>query len=176
MWFCIDSCGDVETFDSPEVAKQAAENCLDDERQNASDGWSEDVTHIMWGRVIGTIEETLRRDRTDEDHFVSANCDEVVDYEVKSDVGVMLIPASMDSELEWILGRPNFWCASVAEVLRQDGIEVARKAEAEQASVIHWLLRLRAEHGDKWQAAMQAEHDRIKEKYESRKAVETASR
>jgi len=84
MWFCIDSCGDVKTFDTPEDAKKAAVDCLDSERQEASEGWSEEVTQIMWGKVLGKIEETLRRPRTDEDHFVSAICDEVVDYEVVS--------------------------------------------------------------------------------------------
>jgi len=67
----------------------------------------------------------------------------------------------------WILGRPNFWCASVANVLRQDGHEIKTKAEHEQAAVIHWLLSLYLEHGDGWRDVAQKESDRIKAKVES---------
>lgn len=77
----------------------------------------------------------------------------------------MVIPAVMDSEMEWILGRPNFWCAAVASVLRLDGMEIKTKVEAEQAAVIHWMLQLRSAHGDKWQDVLQSEHDRMKANY-----------
>lgn len=82
-WFAIDSCNDVEYFDTPSDAKQAAVSALDSERSGAMDGWSEEVTNIMWGRIVGKVEETYRRPRTDEDVFVSSECDEVVDYEVR---------------------------------------------------------------------------------------------
>lgn len=50
-----------------------------------------------------------------------------------------------------ILGRPNFACASVAEAMRKKlGREIPRKAEAEQAHVIHWLLTLERDHGEKY--------------------------
>ena len=76
------------------------------------------------------------------------------------------LPA-LDDEMIWILGRPNFWCASVANVLRQDGHEIKTKAEHEQAAVIHWLLSLYLEHGDGWRDVAQKESDRIKAKVES---------
>ncbi len=82
MWFAIDSCGDIETFDSADEAKAAAENNLDMERQEASEGWYEGVTKIMWGKVCGVIKERYRRPRTDEDYDIDAMCDEVVDYDV----------------------------------------------------------------------------------------------
>lgn len=81
-WFAIDSCNDVEYFDTPQDARKAAVAALDHERDAAVDGWSEEVTNIMWGRIIGRVEETLRRERTDEDVMVSSDCDEIVDYEV----------------------------------------------------------------------------------------------
>lgn len=77
-----------------------------------------------------------------------------------------LVP--LDDETQWILGRPNFWCASVAQVLREDGHEIKKKAENEQASVIHWLLNLYLEHGDKWRDVAQSELNRIKDKVASR--------
>ena len=81
-WFAVDSCGDVDHFDTAAEAKQAAVSALDCERDMASEGWSEEVTNIIWGRIIGKVEETYRRLRTEDDHFVSPDCDEVVDYEV----------------------------------------------------------------------------------------------
>lgn len=56
----------------------------------------------------------------------------------------------LDDEVRWILGRPNFWCGSIAEQLRRVGREIARKAEDEQAAVIHWFLCLYFEHGAAW--------------------------
>lgn len=60
------------------------------------------------------------------------------------------IELPLDEEVRWILGRPNFWCASVAEQLRRSGRLIAKKAEEEQAAVIHWFLTLYLEHGAKW--------------------------
>ena len=70
-----------------------------------------------------------------------------------------LLPLNDDTR--WILGRPNFWCYSVAQVLREDGHEIPTKAEEEQAAVIHWLLHLYLEHGDQWRKVAQQETSRI---------------
>ena len=56
----------------------------------------------------------------------------------------------LDDEQRWILGRPNFECGSIAVLLRGAGHEIPRKAEAEQAYVIHWALCLYLRHGAKW--------------------------
>ena len=83
-WFAVDSCNDVEYFDTSQAAEKSAIGALDCERDAAADGWSEEVTNIMWGRIIGRVEETYRRERTEDDHLVSPDCDEVVDYEVRN--------------------------------------------------------------------------------------------
>lgn len=77
-----------------------------------------------------------------------------------------LVP--LDDETRWILGRPNFWCASVAQVLREDGHAIKTKAEEEQAAVIHWLLNLYLQHGDQWRDVAQQETKRIKDKVASK--------
>ena len=46
----------------------------------------------------------------------------------------------LNDETLWILGRPNFACARIAERLRNAGREIPRKVEMEQAHVIHWML------------------------------------
>lgn len=71
----------------------------------------------------------------------------------------------LDEETRWILSRPNFWCASVAQVLREGGHEIERKAEDEQASVIHWLLNLYLAHGDRWRDVAREETTRIRDRY-----------
>lgn len=49
------------------------------------------------------------------------------------------VPA-LDEELRFILGRPSFVVGSIAHMYRDDGAEIARKAEDEQAYVIHKML------------------------------------
>ena len=69
-------------------------------------------------------------------------------------VQVNRIPA-LDEHLRYILGRPNFWCHHLANALRAMGHEIARKAEEEQAAVIHWLLNAYFEHGPGWREAVE---------------------
>ncbi|KGP00553.1 hypothetical protein JT27_15650 [Alcaligenes faecalis] len=46
----------------------------------------------------------------------------------------------MNDDLIAILGRPNFICAQLADTLRSGGRDIAKRAENEQAAVIHFLL------------------------------------
>lgn len=46
----------------------------------------------------------------------------------------------LNDDLIAILGRPNFLCAQLADTLRSGGQEIAKRAENEQAAVIHFLL------------------------------------
>jgi len=63
----------------------------------------------------------------------------------------------LTTELRWILGRPCFWCARYADVLRFTGIAIEHKAEDEQAVVIHWMLTLYKRHGaEKWREFAEA--------------------
>ena len=56
----------------------------------------------------------------------------------------------LDTEIKSILGRPNFTCARIAERLRQMGYECERKAEAEQALVLHTMLTFHEMHLNNW--------------------------
>jgi hypothetical protein len=72
-------------------------------------------------------------------------------------------PKDMDDELAFILGRPNFRCVGIANTFRvKGGVQIAHRAEAEQAFVIHWLIGLYLEHGDGWRAIADAELSRFK--------------
>jgi hypothetical protein len=59
-------------------------------------------------------------------------------------------PEKLDEDLGKILGLPNFSCGPIAQLLRMDGCEIPRKAEAEQAYVLHWLVGIYLEHGSEW--------------------------
>lgn len=64
--------------------------------------------------------------------------------------GDALALPELNADLIDILGRPNFMCSHIAQVLRLGGVEIATKAEAEQATVIHWLLGFYFKHGSQW--------------------------
>ena len=84
---------------------------------------------------------------------------------MKSNVDTKHTIPALNDDMIWILGRPNFWCASVANVLRQDGQEIKTKAEHEQAAVIHWLLSLYLKHGEGWRDYAIAEAAKIKARF-----------
>lgn len=75
----------------------------------------------------------------------------------------------MDEALLSILGRPCFACVHLAELLRKNGFEIERRAEAEQAHVLLWMLNLYLLHGpNTWQSAagLQIKHMAQKAKEE----------
>lgn len=59
----------------------------------------------------------------------------------------------LDADLIEILGRPSFTCAFLAQVLRNGGRAIKKKAEHEQAAVIHFMLCQYLAHGSKWREA-----------------------
>ena len=56
----------------------------------------------------------------------------------------------LNDTTRWILGRPNFWCANIANALRAAGKKIPQKAEEEQAETIYWMLEMYEKHGDNW--------------------------
>lgn len=77
---------------------------------------------------------------------------------------VFAIP-DMDEHLLQILGRPNFRCGHIAQVLRLGGAEINPKAEHEQAAVVHWMLTLYLAHGAKWWEVATEEIKRIQSEH-----------
>ncbi|HAZ8269786.1 TPA: hypothetical protein J8W34_003052 [Citrobacter koseri] len=73
----------------------------------------------------------------------------------------------LNDELITILGRPNFTCAHLAELLSKGGQDIRRKAECEQAAVIYWFLDLYLKYGDRWESI-------AKDDIQSRVAMVTA--
>lgn len=59
-------------------------------------------------------------------------------------------PEEMTEELKLALGRPNFLCGPIARIFREAGSVIESRAEAEQAFVIHWMVKLVLDHGKDW--------------------------
>ena len=73
-------------------------------------------------------------------------------------------PETLNPELNEVLGWPNFWCAGYANAFRAAGYDIPRKAEREQAFVLHWLTGLVLKHGAGWRAAAISEFEALREK------------
>lgn len=67
----------------------------------------------------------------------------------------------LNDDLADILGRPNFRCAGLAELLRADGHDIKRESRHEQAAVIHFLLGHYLEHGSDWRETAGSAFDAI---------------
>lgn len=67
----------------------------------------------------------------------------------------MQYPEEMTPALREVLGSLCFWCAPIAGALRAAGHDIAKRAEDEQAAVIHWLIPFALEHGDDWREVAQ---------------------
>jgi hypothetical protein len=72
-------------------------------------------------------------------------------------------PTELDagSILAVMLGRPNFWCGPWAHRYQAAGFAIPRKAEAEQAFIIHRIIRFYISHGEGWADAMSAELEQL---------------
>lgn len=57
----------------------------------------------------------------------------------------------MDDSLLEILGTQCFRCSGIAQELRENGADIPRKVEVEQAVVIHWMLTVYLAYGKAWQ-------------------------
>ena len=80
----------------------------------------------------------------------------------------------LNDELINILGRPNFTCTGIANILRKGGVTINRKSEHEQAAVIHFLLGHYIQSGDGWiEAAENALHEISRSNHEQRNPPQT---
>ncbi|AIJ45536.1 hypothetical protein O987_06965 [Comamonas testosteroni TK102] len=71
---------------------------------------------------------------------------------------------AMTEELASILGLMCFQCISFAHALRAGGYSIKKRAEDEQAAVLHWMLGHYFRSGpDGWRAAASADMERLRE-------------
>ena len=72
--------GEFKFHETASQAQNAIEEALDYERSEAHEGWSDNMEQYCWGEIKQRVIETMRRPRTDDDTFVSSDCDTIVDY------------------------------------------------------------------------------------------------
>lgn len=71
---------------------------------------------------------------------------------------------AMTEELASILGLMCFQCISFAQALRAGGYSIKKRAEDEQAAVLHWMLGHYFRSGpDGWRAEASADMERLRE-------------
>lgn len=124
QFFSYDPQGDFIT-DHPtaQAARDAAEASVEFYRDEAPDGWNEEVLNVCWGAVLGEVQETERRPITREDREelgISQSCAEYVDYRLV-DIATPPTEQAKPSELEsresrMVIvdrapdGTPTVWC------------------------------------------------------------------
>lgn len=74
--------------------------------------------------------------------------------------GERVWPAALTPELRAILGMPNFQCGPMAHVFQAigeysgaEGVELQKRAEDEQAFILHKFVALWFQHGEAWSAS-----------------------
>ena|SRR5579863_1966413 len=73
-------------------------------------------------------------------------------------------PIDLTDDLREVLGWPNFRCGPVAHLMRAAGADIKRKAEDEQAVVLHWLVTLVLTHGSEWRTVARDEMTAMQER------------
>jgi hypothetical protein len=69
-------------------------------------------------------------------------------------------PDELTTDLREVLGWPNFVCGPFAHLMRAAGVaDIKRKAEDEQAHVLHWLIKHVLRDGANWRSAAEKDRD-----------------
>lgn len=68
-----------------------------------------------------------------------------------TDITARVLPAQLTAPLREVLGLMLWQTTPIANALRVAGLDVARKAEIEQAVALHWLLGFALKDGENWQ-------------------------
>lgn len=92
-------------------------------------------------------------------------------------MGERIYPVELTAELREVLGMPNFQRAPFAHAFRDAGrAEIERRAEAEQAFVLHWLIGIVLEHGADWRKVAGAELEPVIEEARAKNAAKAAAK
>lgn len=66
LWFSYDPCDCFQFHNTEAEAKASAEKSLDAYRDEAGDGWNEEVNGVCWGTVSQKVEEISRKEKPPE--------------------------------------------------------------------------------------------------------------
>lgn len=79
-------------------------------------------------------------------------------------------PAAVD-----ICGRICFQLSDIAHLMRHDGVEIERQAEAEQSHVMRWMLKLAVIYGESWVIPAEKALKEMSARLKAKKAAEAAN-
>lgn len=86
----------------------------------------------------------------------------------------MTLPTELNEDLIDILGMPCFRAGPIAHLFNAAGeAKIPPRAENEQAFVLHWLLGLYLEHGEKWRPEAAARLRAMQEKLQATRFART---
>lgn len=139
-WFSYDPDDGFEIHATEAKARARAEHSLSRYRDDAGDGWPEELDSICYGRVGGRVVETERRPATEDDGI--PGCDEYVDYALEE---------TPDDRLEAALAGESAALERVAELEAR----TARVLVAVQLGFVTAALRW-SEWGTRAEAACEA--------------------
>lgn len=75
-------------------------------------------------------------------------------------------PDEITAELTEVLELMIFTTGPMAHVFQAAGVDVPKKAEAEQAFILHWLIKLALDHPDDWRKRAATELDEMLRKWQ----------
>ncbi|MDW5314982.1 hypothetical protein [Rhizobium sp. PL01] len=115
----------------------------------------------LFGLPVGEIGNVHGRQTVALDHIASKLV-KLVQDETPSPPqrAVRVYPQDLTADIRDILSMMMWNTGPIAHALRDGGQDIKRKAEEEQAEVMHWLIGLALEHGSEWRAKAS---DRIRE-------------
>ena len=108
-FFSYDSSGSYEEHDTADKAAAYAEDSISEYRDNAPDGWSDEVGSVVWGVILQRATMTGLRPVTEEDN-VASHIEEFCDYTL---LPVLETPAT------------DAFLAEVRAMARNEGINYA---------------------------------------------------
>ncbi|RQR47932.1 hypothetical protein DIE19_33915 [Burkholderia sp. Bp9126] len=117
--------------------------------------------------------EGMTQDEIEEEYPALAAMQLIVGlHEETADDGltVRAYPDELTDALRLVLGSPNFSCAPYARLMRASGAKIVERSEDEQAHVLHWLVKLVLDHGDRWADVAEEELKSMRDKLESSRA------
>jgi len=83
----------------------------------------------------------------------------------------MMLPDKMTPAIEEALGLMNFESCPIAHLFRDDGADIPRKVEAEQAFTLFKALKLAVEFPDDWRQRFGKEVQETIERVKARKVL-----
>ncbi|WP_175706815.1 hypothetical protein [Burkholderia ambifaria] len=115
-----------------------------------SDGYEAGIAAILTARALLTAGEHFMgaAARKQFDELVGENAE--LRDKLAAHASVRAYPEELTDDLRHVLGFPNFRCGPYAHLMRAVGADIAEKAEDEQAHVLHWLVKMVIDNGERW--------------------------